>query len=88
MEKSILVIDTPENCIDCHCHFTYDNGQVWCGKKDKELLEDDIETFKPDWCPLQDIPEKKSVDGLDRRPLLEAQFVGWNDCLDQILNGG
>lgn len=87
MGKSILVIDTPACCIDCPCHFAYDNGTVWCGKEDRELLADDIETFKPDWCPLQDAPEKK-----DKNPYHNERengyADGWNDCLSKVMNGG
>ena len=54
MSKAILVIDTPECCIDCPCHFAEDI--VWCGVKDQELETDDIETYKPDWCPLKPMP--------------------------------
>lgn len=54
MSKSILVLDTPDACIDCPCHFADDGGMVWCGKENKRLLTDDIETFKPDWCPLRE----------------------------------
>lgn len=51
MGKSILVLDeTPKTCIDCPCHFAEDTGRVWCGKEQKELLSDDIEVYKPDWC--------------------------------------
>ena len=28
MSRSILVIDTPEACIDCPCHFAYEDGTV------------------------------------------------------------
>lgn len=87
MGKSILVMDAPEFCIGCPCHFAYDNGQVWCGKEDKELLADDIETFKPDWCPLRDAPTKKNKNPYHNEH--ESGYIdGWNDCLDQILNGG
>lgn len=54
MSKSILVLDTPDACIDCPCHFADDGGMVWCGKENKRLLTDDIKTFKPDWCPLRE----------------------------------
>lgn len=50
MSKSILVVDTPEACIDCPCHFAGESGMVMCGVEQQELLTDDIETFKPDWC--------------------------------------
>lgn len=87
MGKSILVMETPEHCIDCPCHFAYENGTVWCGKENKELLADDIETFKPDWCPLLDAPEKKDKNSYHNER--ESGYVeGWNDCIDKILNGG
>lgn len=35
MSKSILVIDTPEICIDCPCHFTEESGMVMCGVEEK-----------------------------------------------------
>ena len=99
MSKSILVIDTPENCIDCPCHFAGMSGQVWCGKENKELLADDIQTFKPDWCPLKDVPsKKKEIEYLtrpDRRGGVETygetrnrEAIGWNMCIDEILKGG
>lgn len=81
MSKSILVIDTPKACIDCPCHFSGDTGRVWCGKEKKELLEDDIQIFKPDWCPLQDFESKEDCD------YIEAYCNGWNDCIDELLRG-
>lgn len=85
MSKSILVIDAPNYCIDCPCHFVGMSGQVWCGKENKELLLDDIETFKPDWCPLRDLPGKLDEDIEDYE---EMYYVGgWNECIDEILKG-
>lgn len=91
MSKSILVIDTPKACIDCPCHFAEDTGQVWCGKENKELLEDDIQTFKPDWCPLLDLPKKTSV-GIEvcvgnKTDCVKSYVDGYNACIDKILKG-
>lgn len=55
MSRSVLVIDTPETRIDCPCHFAEESGMVTCGVTSKELLSDDIETYKADWCPLKKI---------------------------------
>lgn len=52
--KSVLKIDTPKVCIDCPCHFAGESGLVMCGVEKRELLSDNIETFKPDWCPLRE----------------------------------
>lgn len=55
--KSVLKIETPKVCIDCPCHFAGESGMVMCGVEKRELLSDDIETFKPDWCPLRESSE-------------------------------
>ncbi|MCI8378715.1 MAG: hypothetical protein HFH72_09380 [Lachnospiraceae bacterium] len=86
MSKSILVIDTPDSCIDCPCNFAGMSGQVWCGKENKELLADDIQTFKPDWCPLKDVPTKKKENKY-HNSYQKGQADGWNMCIDEILKG-
>ena len=82
MSKSILVIDTPENCDECRLmreHF--DHGYGWI----KECIGsgiDDCIVFKrklEDYCPLKPMPEKEIVRGFDRYE------EGWNDCIDEIL---
>lgn len=57
MSKAVLILDMPEHCIDCPCHFA-GMSTVVCGVNKKELLTDDIETYKPEWCPLRELPEK------------------------------
>lgn len=86
MSKSFLIIDTPKACIDCPCHFA-DDVMIWCGKEKRELLSDDIQTFKPDWCPLKDIPKKKKYESLSDTNPTKAWGNGWNACLEEILNG-
>lgn len=99
MGKSILVMDTPECCMECQMCFHADDLSI--GKFEYRRLYScrfalsDVEDFylpdilgeKPDWCPLQYAPEKK-----DKNPYHnehESGYVdGWNDCLDKILNGG
>lgn len=92
MGKSILVLDeTPRVCIDCPCHFAEDTGRVWCGKEQKEVLADDIETYKPDWCPLHDAPEKCDLKDIEKYAGCGADYVwseGYNACIDEILKGG
>lgn len=85
MNKSILVIETPDICIDCPCHFAEETGKVWCGRNGKEILADDIEDFKPDWCPLKDIPEKKSENIKEVGLISSTRNEGWNLCIDEIL---
>lgn len=84
MSKSILVIDTPKACIDCPCHFAGESGMVMCGVEKKKLLAEDIETFKPDWCPLKHAPMYKNDRGNFSVEELQRIF-GYNECLEDIL---
>lgn len=71
MSKSALVIDTPENCYDCQFCYELDEGVEACcsisdDDEDASLMKKiDCEygycQGKPDWCPLMDLPEKKSI---------------------------
>lgn len=82
MEKSILVMDTPKNCKECK--FSEYQGIV-CRAIGLNKSHSDL--GKPDWCPLQDAPEKDDGKGyLDDDA--EAYCKGWNACVDKILNGG
>lgn len=96
MGKSILVIDTPENCGRC----PFCKGLNACkimkflnGDKITTIYTVDKQIFdgtKPGWCPFKDMPEKK---GSIRGPLPQYDTdmhyeIGWNECIDQILNGG
>ena len=63
MSKSVLVIDTPESCLDCQFCYELDEGIEACcsimdDDKDKSLMkeidcEDEYCQGKPDCCPLQ-----------------------------------
>ena len=84
MSKSVLVIDTPENCNSCDlCGGTF---HVFC-----ELNHRDIEDFsiKPDWCPLKPLPEKREyivpINNVESQKDIVA--VGWNACIDKITGG-
>ena len=82
MSKSVLVVDTPETCLDCEFCFELDEGINACcsvmnDENDKGLCRD-IQCDggycqnKPDWCPLKELPEEEYYDGCD---LWER---GWN----------
>lgn len=69
MNKSVLVIDTPETCLDCMLCFELDEGtKAFClvmdDENDKNLCRD-IQCdggycqSKPDWCPLKKVPEEE-----------------------------
>lgn len=77
MGKSIFIIDTPACCGECPM-----SGTGVCRKWNWK----DARSFPKD-CPLQDAPKKKDKNAYHNEH--ERGYVdGWNDCLDQILNGG
>lgn len=96
MSKSILVIDTPENCSDCQFCYELDEGIEACcsisdNDKDASLMKKiDCEygycQSKPDWCPLKQLPEKKEyivpIDNVESQKDIIA--VGWNACINKI----
>lgn len=72
MNKAVLVVDMPDNCMECRfCRELYENVEACC-----EMMDDpDDNTLcgiidcryghrhqKPDWCPLRKLPEKESSD--------------------------
>ena len=57
MSKSVLVIDTPISCRDCIARSLSDD----CNITHKCVGEYRHNRSKPAWCPLQEIPSKKSV---------------------------
>lgn len=72
MSKSVLVMDTPETCLDCmFCFEHYEGIAAHClvvsDENDKDLFRD-IQCdggycqSKPDWCPLKEVPEEEHCD--------------------------
>ena len=90
MSKSVLVIDTPESCLDCQFCYELDEGEAYCSisddDKDTSLMKKiDCEygycQGKPDWCPLMDLPEKDDFDD----EYYTGYHDGWNRCLEEIV---
>ena len=89
MSKSILVIDTPENCNECELRALtecdYDK-EFYCVANGENVEEFVCSKTKPDWCPLRDLPEKKEENKYHNN--YERGIVdGFNACIDEILKG-
>ena len=90
MSKSVLLIDTPENCLDCQFCYELDEGVEACcsisdDDKDTSLMKKiDCEhgycQGKPDWCQLKELPNKKNWG-----EIFNGNVKGWNDCLKEII---
>lgn len=91
MSKAVLIIDMPENCIDCKfCREFHEGVEACC-----EMMDDpDDDTLcrmidgychqKPNWCPLRKLPDKEFAD-LENDNYEDGYVTGWNNCLDIIL---
>ena len=82
MNKSVLVIDTPENC--GKCKFISD---FWCSAIHyRRVPNNDV---IPGWCPLKPLPERKEyivpIDNIESQKDIIA--VGWNACINTIVKG-
>jgi hypothetical protein len=85
MSKSVLVIDTPENCIRCpllndadECTVQDDNANFNAGYSWDELMKG---------CPLKPLPEKMIIPrGARNTDSLEYAF-GYNTCINEITGG-
>lgn len=78
MDKAILVIDMPVNCIHCPCLHRYD-GDDWCAVACKVIYSPNN---RDKWCPLKELPEKQLLWFDDER---DDWAIGYNDCLSEIV---
>ena len=98
MSKSVLVIDTPENCYDCPFGTEYCGNSEYEGRCElAECLDSDMKLIteehydyesksRPAWCPLKPLPERKEyivpIDNVELQKDIIA--VGWNACINKI----
>lgn len=97
MSKSVLVIDTPETCVDCiFCqeYSTKSREYAYCyvtnGDSENDMKPIDCiygyRQSRPDWCPLKPLPERKEyivpIDNVESYKDIIA--VGWNACVNEI----
>ena len=87
MSKSVLVIDTPKNCMEGHLlTLLMIGGKPTCMATRNHVYSDKLKSEKPEWCPLMDLPEKDT--GIYPTNTVDAGYAeGWNTCLDEITGG-
>lgn len=80
MRKSVLVIDTPEKCLDCNLCVLDMDGSISCYYNKREICSNVEENnSRPEWCPLKELPSKKNCG-----EIFNGNVKGWNDCLREI----
>lgn len=82
MDKSIIMLDTPDSCSECFCQRYTVYGYA-CGLAN---TMNEGTHCRPDWCPLRPLPEHhtapKTATGYEI-----GYEDGWNDCLNKITGG-
>lgn len=85
MRKSVLVMETPEDCESCVLH-----GGIFhsfCKINCRDIKDT---STKPDWCPLKPLPEKMKLTGNYNGEYSKTEGktlgykVGWNACINEI----
>lgn len=85
MSKSILVIDTPDNCWNCPLIIKKENGCRACLITNCTLMSRDNKFL---WCPLKLMPEPYDLTIPCSDPHYEQDFeCGYNQCIEDFLNG-
>ena len=79
-DKSVLVIDTPKDCIECPL-FAFE----CCHVRRKEIpMENITQGIKPEWCPLRPLPKiipyKKG-----EATRIKWHDIGYNNCIRELL---
>lgn len=94
MSKSVLVVDTPETCLDCIFCFELEEGINACcsvvsDDKDNSLCKkiickDGYCQEKPEWCPLKELLEEEHNEYyLDE--YCDGYDDGWNTFRSRVL---
>lgn len=90
MGKCCLVMDMPINCLKCNLRYAHT-----CVYTNKDVLPYYEVSFRPGWCPLREIPEKKKevyeIEAKNDNGEYEVVAVepnklaiGWNECLEKL----
>ena len=81
MNKSVCVVNTPNNCEECDLGVKTD-GKCFCVKLGIQLKHP-VQIRKHDKCPLKPVPEKLNPKAA--ASMTDLGFIdGWNACLEKI----
>ena len=84
MNKSILLMDVQEKCLDCNLCVLDMDASISCFYCKREICDNVGENVKrPDWCPLKPLPEKSTIEN-DMTDYQCGLVDGRNQCIDEI----
>lgn len=81
MAKGIIVLDDiPVICAECNfATITPSKECLRCEAKNRIIYN-----AKPDWCPIQEMPKRRTGYLIDTERHKDNYKHGWNDCLSEI----
>lgn len=83
MTSAILVLKyMPDMCINCPMASYNDYGRPFCSKEKRSL---DSFCWKPDWCPLVELPKYSVRDYPEYDRYITGYDDGWDACINEIL---
>ena len=78
--KSVLIIDTPEDCLACPCFSVI--GSEHCSVTMKE-----VGLHIPKWCPLRPLPEKDEEPEDDLTDYVQQDYDRMASYFYGLING-
>jgi hypothetical protein len=93
----IFVEELPRSCFYCDCCHEryYDSRKRWEGNKFCGIEDMDVDKYyqafyedvleRPDWCPLEQIPKKKTITLATYNAYKVGKASGWNSCIEEML---
>lgn len=96
MAKGFILVDVPENCLDCRfCIEVHEGIEAYCALVNNPDNHDEFKEIevsyppdKPDWCPIRELPERKKPNKFTLSPMIKEHYYefdsGYNACLDYL----
>lgn len=82
MSKVMLLMDKPDNCLECEFSDRRLDGTLRC-TRNKDASNTVFGLAMPRWCPMKDVPKRKRSKRYTNP--LKSWINGWNACIDEIL---
>lgn len=83
MTSAILVLEyMPDMCINCPMAGYSNQGRPFCNASKKHI---DTFCYKPDWCPLVELPKYSVRDYPEYDRYITGYDDGWDACINEIL---
>lgn len=91
--KGFILVDFPSYCVDCNFCREINKGTEACcemavdpDEYDCYRMIDDYCQSKPQWCPIKQMPLRKTLyDSSGNRKSKADYCRGWNDCIKNII---